>query len=173
PRTTSSGSAWSRACGTPASASRTCGSSWPFCAPTVPRRTGSPSCASTGPPWSSAWRHCAGPWRSSTTRSPTTAGPRPTQGLSSAQRVQQRGRGEELDAHGDGVLVDVEVALVQVTHGALARGAHAEAGHRAGDVLQVPGEVLAAEALFGALDGLQDRKSTRLNSSHVKISYAV
>src|SRR5690606_13178111 len=93
-----------------------------------------------------------GPWRSSTTRSPTTAGPRPCP--SAAQRVQQGGGGEELDAHGDGVLVDVEVALVQVTHGALARGAHAEAGHRAGDVLQVPGEVLAAEALFGALDGL-------------------
>ena len=37
---------------------------------------------------------------------------------------------------------------------ALAGGADAQAGHGAGDVLQVPGEVLAAEALLGALDGL-------------------
>src|SRR5690606_41793445 len=29
------------------------------------------------------------------------------------------------------------------------------------------------ETAIGALDGISDRKSTRLNSSHVKISYAV
>ena len=33
--------------------------------------------------------------------------------------------------------------------------ADAQAGHGAGDVLQVPGEVLAAEALLGVLDGLR------------------
>src|SRR5690606_40680517 len=45
--------------------------------------------------------------------------------------------------------------------------------HRVGEVLPGPGHArhhgLAAELALGA----QDRKSTRLNSSHVKISYAV
>lgn len=45
----------------------------PSCAASTLRRTGSPSFASAVPPWNSGWRHCAGPWRSSTTRSPTTA----------------------------------------------------------------------------------------------------
>ncbi len=44
--------------------------------------------------------------------------------------------------------------LVQIAHRALAGPAHPEAGHRAGHVLQVPGEVLAAEALLGALHRL-------------------
>src|SRR5436309_10372247 len=38
---------------------------------------------------------------------------------------------------------------------------------RAGDLGRV------AEIRYGSIAGLEDRKSTRLNSSHVKISYAV
>src|SRR5699024_11256211 len=35
------------------------------------------------------------------------------------------------------------------------------------------GELLALDRFSGELDGVEDRKSTRLNSSHVSSSYAV
>src|SRR5690606_38969372 len=46
------------------------------------------------------------------------------------------------------------------------------------ELLALPARVLVAKAAIAALSGVgaaaaQDRKSTRLNSSHVKISYAV
>src|SRR5690606_39434622 len=41
-----------------------------------------------------------------------------------------------------------------------------------GDMLS-PTDPTQAAALIGTTAGFQDRKSTRLNSSHVKISYAV
>lgn len=46
--------------------------------------------------------------------------------------VEEGGSGEELDAHGDGVFVGVEVALVEVADGEVARTADAQAGHGAG-----------------------------------------
>ena len=52
----------------------------------------------------------------------------------------------------DRALVHVEVAPVQVASGGVAGRAHAEPGHGAGHLLQVPGEVLAAQALLGVLD---------------------
>src|SRR5436309_15681117 len=55
------------------------------------------------------------------------------------------GVGEQAYAGGDGALVHVEGALVQVE--LLAGPADAEAAHRTRDVLQIPGEVLAAHAL--------------------------
>ncbi len=48
----------------------------------------------------------------------------------------------------DGALVDAQVALVQVVRRA-ARRPGAEPAHRAGDPVEVPAEVLAAEALLG------------------------
>src|SRR3712207_6916783 len=45
------------------------------------------------------------------------------------------------------------------------------AGHQRRDLVAVVGPVLGGEGLAGA--GLADRKSTRLNSSHANISYAV
>src|SRR5690606_42072145 len=39
--------------------------------------------------------------------------------------------------------------------------------------VQALNHLLEALAILGAVDGVGDRKSTRLNSSHVKISYAV
>ncbi len=49
----------------------------------------------------------------------------------------------------DRPLVDVERPLVQVDLLVAARHADTEPGHRAGDLLQVPGEVLAAHADLG------------------------
>src|SRR5690606_42042586 len=57
-------------------------------------------------------------------------------------------------------LVDAEPVRDQAWHGELAGGEHAEQDRGGGGVDQPGG------------DG-EDRKSTRLNSSHVKISYAV
>src|SRR5690606_40577232 len=53
---------------------------------------------------------------------------------------------------------------------------HAEVVHRRAEEDRglAAGQVgLQVERVRGALDQFQDRKSTRLNSSHVKISYAV
>src|SRR6266498_4289718 len=80
----------------------------------------------------------------------------------------ERGRRHQPDAYPDGPLVHVEGRLVDVEVIGRSRPARAEPAERPGDGLEVPGEVLPAEALRG-----RDRKSTRLNSSHVRISYAV
>src|SRR5690349_23210450 len=53
--------------------------------------------------------------------------------------------------------------VIQEAHGALGVGAHQRDEH---------GVLLAALKCVDRVD-LQDRKSTRLNSSHVEISYAV
>src|SRR5690606_40466068 len=93
-------------------------------------------------------------------------------------RYPRRGRGsalqvpEDLEAAlGGERLVDaVDVVLVRAADGLLALG------HRPGAGGAARGVELGHEALVVGADhagGLADRKSTRLNSSHVKISYAV
>ena len=69
----------------------------------------------------------------------------PVAGQRAAASARKRGLHHDADAGRDGPLVHVEAGPVQVDVGAGA--AHAEPGERAGDVLQVPGEVLAAHAL--------------------------
>src|SRR5690606_42090272 len=57
------------------------------------------------------------------------------------------------------------------------KGAHAfadrSAGHQAGGVNRTNTGVAETTPAHTSLEILEDRKSTRLNSSHVKISYAV
>src|SRR5215207_10619412 len=59
---------------------------------------------------------------------------------------------QDADADGDAALVHVEGGGVDVEVGP--GDADAQAGHGAGDLLQVPGEVLPAHALGGVEDGL-------------------
>ena len=66
----------------------------------------------------------------------------------------QRSLGQHADAERERPLVEVERGLVQVAHRAVARP-DADPGHRTGDVLQVPGEVLAAAGLLGAARGVR------------------
>src|SRR5690606_40964604 len=79
-------------------------------------------------------------------------------------------RSSDLSQHGDAMVTDsVVIDLApQNGHVALAVGSHGDAATFAAVVRypEVAGETLAQ------VTG-QDRKSTRLNSSHVKISYAV
>src|SRR3712207_7183425 len=62
--------------------------------------------------------------------------------------------------------------LVEVGHRQRAGGAGLDA-QAAADAPQVVDLVDGAVALARRVPGLQDRKSTRLNSSHANISYAV
>src|SRR5690606_41581232 len=81
----------------------------------------------------------------------------------SGDRQQLHALGGQLELHPDGVEGDLGVDVVQPGHHVGRGVARAPASQRVVDDL-------------GALDvdvDLQDRKSTRLNSSHVKISYAV
>src|SRR6476620_7321382 len=66
-------------------------------------------------------------------------------------RVQQNRSREEFDPDGDRALVRVEIPLMQIAPGVVTGIAHSEPGHGAGYVLQVPREVLAAEALLRVL----------------------
>src|SRR5436309_9510976 len=61
-------------------------------------------------------------------------------------------------SHGDELLGQLVFRRTSVGH------------HRA---LEIEREPFLRPRQFGALGQIQDRKSTRLNSSHVKISYAV
>src|SRR5690625_4000887 len=83
------------------------------------------------------------------------------------------------DAALDGARRDAVFAVVFDLFFATARGFVHGGAHRARDFVGVE-DGLAAHVAGGAADGLdqraggaQDRKSTRLNSSHVAISYAV
>src|SRR5690606_40007649 len=86
------------------------------------------------------------------------------------------GGGGVLDAPGHGLLGDA--AAVPVAH---QRGAPAQGEDARGDqpdqedegLAPVPAHGRTGAALVAAGGGGSDRKSTRLNSSHVKISYAV
>src|SRR5829696_9837776 len=74
------------------------------------------------------------------------------------ESVEHRERGVHQYPHADRErgLVDVEGRLVQVHVRSTGRGRpHAEPSQRAGDVPEVPGEVLAAEALLGVGDRLR------------------
>src|SRR3989442_10493052 len=57
----------------------------------------------------------------------------------------------------------------------LFRSPHAETAQRAAEAVHLVEELLVRDPAIAALDGdaASDRKSTRLNSSHVRISYAV
>ena len=63
-------------------------------------------------------------------------------------KARDGGLGQHLRADRGGALVDAQVALVQVVRRP-ARRAGAEPGHRAGHAVEVPAEVLAAQALGG------------------------
>src|SRR5690349_23636782 len=65
-------------------------------------------------------------------------------------------------------------AVAQQADAALKSGLTSAAGGLAGPLRQVLGQVpQLIHSIAGPLHALLDRKSTRLNSSHVEISYAV